>query len=106
MSDEFGAWFKGLDDAAQDDVARVVDMLEAKGVSLGFPQSSEIKGSKYALRELRIQSKGRPIRVIYAFDPVRDAYLIIGGDKTGNGRFYEEIVREAEKIWTEYLAER
>ncbi|MCL2726536.1 MAG: type II toxin-antitoxin system RelE/ParE family toxin [Polyangiaceae bacterium] len=105
-SDEFNAWYEGLDEAAQDDVGRVVDQLEARGVALGFPFSSEIKSTKFPLRELRIQSMGRPLRVIYAFDPARDAYLIIGGDKTGDARFYERIVREAETIWTEYLNSR
>lgn len=103
-SDEFDAWYRALDEAAQDDVGRVVDQLEAKGVTLGFPQSSELKGTKYPLRELRVQSKGRPIRVVYAFDPARDAYLIIGADKTGDARFYDWIIRDAERIWKQYLA--
>jgi len=105
-SDEFHAWYGELDKAAKRDVARVVDQLESRGVALGFPLSSEIKGTKFPFRELRVQSNGRPIRVIYAFDPERDAYLIIGGDKTGDARFYERIVREAEKIWTGYLSSR
>jgi hypothetical protein len=35
-------------------------------------------------------SEGRPIRVFYAFDPRRTAVLLMGGDKTGDGRFYEQ----------------
>jgi len=35
------------------------------------------------MRELRVQHKGRPYRVLYAFDPRRVAMLLIGGDKTG-----------------------
>ena len=42
------------------------------------------------MRELRVQSGGRPIRVFYAFDPRRMAILLIGGDKTGDDRFYDE----------------
>jgi hypothetical protein len=29
------------------------------------------------------QHQGRPYRVLYAFDPQRNAVLLIGGDKTG-----------------------
>jgi hypothetical protein len=47
------------------------------------------------MRELRIQSGGNPLCVFYAFDPRRTAILLIGGDKTGKDRFYEEYVRLA-----------
>lgn len=62
-----------------------------------------------ALRELRIQSGGKPLRVLYAFDPSRQAVLLIGGDKTGDKtgdkRFYETMVPLSEKIWFQYLKE-
>jgi hypothetical protein len=35
---------------------------------------------------------GNPLRIFYAFDPRRRAILLIGGDKTGNDRFYGEYV--------------
>jgi hypothetical protein len=38
----------------------VVGLLEAKGLALGYPHSSAIEGSRHALRELRVQSGGRP----------------------------------------------
>ncbi len=101
----FESWYQDLDDSDAEQVAIVVDLLEARGMALGFPYSSDIKGTKVGLRELRIQSKGRPLRVFYKFDPKRQAVLIIGGDKTGNDRFYSEYVRRAEKLWFEYLAE-
>jgi hypothetical protein len=59
----------------------------------------------FALRELRVQSNGRPLRVFYAFDPARQAVLLIGGDKTGDNRFYENMNPQAERIWKEYLDE-
>ena len=46
------------------------------------------------------------LRIIYAFDPARDAVLIIGGDKAGDKRFYEWIIPRAEAIWEQYLRER
>ena len=57
------------------------------------------------MRELRIQKGGRPIRVFYAFDPRRIAILLIGGDKTGDERFYETYVPRADTLYDEYLDE-
>jgi hypothetical protein len=57
------------------------------------------------MRELRVQSGGRPLRVFYAFDPRRSAILLIGGDKTGDGRFYERMVPIADELYDVYIAE-
>lgn len=57
------------------------------------------------MRELRIQHEGRPYRVLYAFDPRRTAILLIGGDKTGNNRWYEESVPLADAIYDRHLRE-
>jgi len=55
-------------------------------------------------KELRIQHAGRPYRVLYAFDPRRCAILLIGGDKTGNDRWYETFVPMAERLYAEHIA--
>ena len=102
-TDEFESWFLGLSTADADAVVRVVGLLEVKGLALGFPYSSALAGSRYALRELRVQSAGRPLRIVYAFDPKRQAVLILGGDKTGDDRFYERMIPRAEDIWESYL---
>ncbi len=57
------------------------------------------------MRELRIQHQGEPYRVLYAFDPHRAAILLIGGNKTGNDRWYEEYVPWADKLYDEHLIE-
>ena len=57
------------------------------------------------MRELRAQQAGRPIRVFYAFDPRRTSILLIGGDKTGNDRFYQEYVPIADDLYDEHLEE-
>lgn len=104
-TDEFGEWWDELTADQQDDVAAVVGLLEARGVVLGYPHSSAVKGSKFAVRELRVQSGGRPLRVFYAFDARRQAVLLVGGDKTGGERFYEEMTSRADGILERYLAE-
>jgi hypothetical protein len=57
------------------------------------------------MRELRSQCDGKPIRTFYAFDPRRKAILLIGGNKTGDNRFYDVMVPKADKIFAEYLQE-
>lgn len=105
VTDAFKDWWDALDSDDAADVARVVDLLEAEGMGLGFPYSSGIRESRFPLRELRIQSRGRPFRVFYAFDPWRQAVLLIAGDKTGDDRFYDTFVPKAEAIWEQYLSE-
>lgn len=83
-TDEFDEWTKGLSEAATIDIDAHVELLEERGPSLGFPYSSSVNGSKFGqMRELRVQHRGKPIRILYAFDPRRHAILLIGGDKTG-----------------------
>ena len=57
------------------------------------------------MRELRAQSAGNPLRILYAFDPRRASILLLGGDKTGHARFYEEYVPLADKLYDEHLRE-
>ncbi len=105
-TDEFGDWWKTLLEAQQEDTAAVVGLLAEAGPSLRFPYSSAINGSRYDhMRELRIQSQGNPIRVFYAFDPRRSAILLIGGDKTGNDRFYDTYVSIADQLYDQHLKE-
>jgi hypothetical protein len=104
--DEFAAWFADLSDDEQVNVGRVVDLLVEHGPSLPFPYSSGIEASRHRhMRELRIQHRGRPYRVLYAFDPRRAAILLLGGDKTGNAGWYEESVPNADTLYDQHLRE-
>jgi hypothetical protein len=72
-TDEFGAWWAALGENAEEDIAAIVTQLEARGQQLSFPYSSAIKRSRHErLREMRVQSGGDPLRVLYAFAPRRD----------------------------------
>lgn len=105
-TDEFGAWWRDLSETHQDRVAAAVTLLESLGPSLPFPHASGINGSRHAhMRELRVQSGGNPLRIFYAFDPRRTAILLIGGDKTGRDRFYEEYIPIADDLYDEYIEE-
>jgi hypothetical protein len=106
VTDEFKDWYEALSIDEQEPVFRVVTLLEELGTKLGYPYSSAIRGSAYPLRELRVQHRGRPYRVFYAFDPERQAVLLLGGDKSGKDRFYEEYVPKTEALWERYLLDR
>lgn len=104
-TDEFGDWWSGLTEAEHESVRAYVRLLEARGPRLGHPYSSGISRSKHAhMRELRVQHRGHPYRVLYAFDPRRTAILLIGGDKTGNDRWYEGFVPLADRLYDEHIA--
>ena len=103
-TDDFSDWWGMLSEAAQIDVASSVGLLEQFGPNLRFPHTSGIQGSRIAhMRELRVQHKGNPLRILYAFDPRRMAILLIGGDKTGNNRWYDEYVPVAEDLYDEHI---
>lgn len=107
VTEDFVTWWHALTAAAQEDVAFVVGLLEAKGVGLGFPYTSAIRGSRLRLRELRVSAEGEALRVLYAFDPWRSAVLLLGGSKSGRGdRFYAEAVPKAERLYEEYVRRR
>ncbi|MBP8655237.1 MAG: type II toxin-antitoxin system RelE/ParE family toxin [Kiritimatiellia bacterium] len=104
--DEFEFWWNHLSEDEQDDIAAYVKLLEEKGPSLPFPYSSGVEGSRHNhMRELRIQHAGDPYRVLYAFDPRRTALLLLGGNKKGNDRWYEENVPIADKLYDNHLAQ-
>jgi len=104
FTDEFRAWWESLTVAEQNDVTASVQLLMEYGPTLGFPHSSGIEGSKHShMRELRVQSGGRPLRIFYAFDPRRMAILLIGADKTGDDRFYDVYIPIADRLYDDYL---
>jgi hypothetical protein len=105
-TDEFGAWWDTLTETERVSIDAHVRKLEQRGPNLPFPYSSGIVGSRHShMRELRVQSGGKPLRVFYAFDPRRMAILLIGGDKTGDKRFYERMIPVADDLYDEHLAE-
>jgi hypothetical protein len=105
-TDEFGDWWSGLAESEQEDISAIAQILIERGPDLPFPYSSGIAGSKHEhMRELRVQSGGKPLRIFYAFDPRRTAILLIGGDKTGDKRFYKKMIPAADRLYDEHIEE-
>lgn len=105
-TEAFDVWFQGVDVAARADITEKVWILRLEGPSLGRPAVDTVKGSSFSnLKELRVQSLGRPYRVLFVFDPERNVVLLISGNKAGKKRFYETLISKAEKIYRDYLEE-
>jgi hypothetical protein len=105
-TDEFREWWDSLALAEQSSVEAGVRMLEQFGPALSRPKVDVLKGSRHAnMKELRTQCKGRPLRTFFVFDPRRKAILLVGGDKTGDNRFYQRMIPLADRLYDEYLKE-
>lgn len=105
-TDEFGDWWMTLGMSIQEAIDAHVRLLETYGPQLPYPYSSGIERSRHShLRELRIQHKGHPWRVLYAFDPRRTSILLLGGDKTGDEDWYEVHVRIADRLYDDHIAQ-
>lgn len=105
-TDEFARWWDTLEESEQERVRATVRLLREYGPGLSRPHAYTLVGSRHAhMKELRTQHRGRPIRTLFAFDPRRHAILLIGGDKTGDKRFYESMIPLADRLYDEYLDE-
>lgn len=106
VTDQFVEWYNSLNGASIDAMERAVALLEAAGPALGRPHADKVRLSRYPnMKELRVQTGGSPLRVFFAFDPRRVAILLIGGDKTGDDRFYDRMIRLADELYDEHLAD-
>ncbi len=106
VSDEFIQWYEELTAGETRSVDRSVDLLSAEGPTLPRPHADTLKGTAIPnLKELRVQHDGRPLRILFVFDPRRVGYLILGGDKTGDTRWYDRFIPVAERIYRQHLEE-
>jgi len=106
--DAFDAEFQALDEAVQDELLAHAKLLGEFGPNLGRPTVDALKGSRHAnMKELRFDGGGGVWRIAFAFDPKRQAILLVGGDKGGadQRRFYKRLIAVADKRFDEHLAE-
>lgn len=87
-------------------VAETIDRLLDEGPSLGRPLADRIAGSRlHNLKELRPGFSGASeVRILFIFDPVRNAVLLVAGDKSGRWKeWYAEAIPAAEALYEAYL---
>jgi len=85
----------------------VVELLAEQGPQLDRPYADRIRGSKYHnMKELRPRGAAKTCRVLFLFDPRRQAILLLGGDKRGEWEsWYTEAIPKAERLYERYLDE-
>jgi len=107
-TDTFDNWFDALDDTDRTNVIAGMLLLQEKGPHLSRPYADTLYNSKHAnMKELRVQSKGDPLRAFFAFDPARKGILLCAGNKTGDEkRFYKRMLPIADKEYSDHLNKR
>lgn len=102
----YNAWFEKCGEDLQDEILAHLEVLKVLGPTLGRPRVDHIKGSAHQnMKELRIQFKKDPVRILFAFDPDRQAVLLLGGSKAGDKRWYDRNIPAADKEFTLHLQE-
>ena len=106
VTDQFDEWWSTLTDDQRQAVTDRVDVLAARGPDLGRPIVERIHSSRHqSMKELRA-AKGGALRVLFSFDPRRQAILLLGGDKRGEWNdWYAWAVPVADDLYDEYLRE-
>lgn len=103
-SEEFGEWFSTQEKTLRRTITAHIGLLEEHGPQLRRPYADTLEGSRLSnLKELRVQHRGEPYRILYAFDPERKALLLIGGNKAGDKRWYKRMIPLAEAIFERHL---
>lgn len=104
-TDLFDHWFDSLDDTDRACVLAAMLALRERGPMLPRPYADTVKGSRYMnMKELRVQSKGDPIRAFFAFDPKRHGIVLCAGNKAGNEkRFYQTMIPLADEEFRKHL---
>lgn len=105
-SSPFDEWYDSLDDKNRENVLTKLYLLEELGPQLSRPYADTLKGSKYPnMKELRVQSHGDPLRVLYAFDPKQNAILLCAGNKKGSNekQFYKSMISLADQVFEFHL---
>ncbi len=109
MTSEVKAWLHDLrhrDRASAILVGQAIGMLIEAGPELGRPLADRVHHTRLSnLKELRPGSAGRSeIRILYVFDPRRNAVLLVAGDKAGQwDSWYRRAIPLAEERYELYL---
>lgn len=110
LHDEVDKWFIALaqdDPVTADQVAAALDKLQDDGPNLGRPLADRIHNSRHHhMKELRPRTGGAcEIRMLFAFDPERQAIILVAGDKQGAwSKWYEINIPIADARFDEHLA--
>jgi hypothetical protein len=100
----FRDWLYEQEEDVQDSIFAGIGLLKQEGPLLGRPYVDTLQGSQYPnLKELRVQHGGEPWRILFAFDTIRQAVVLVGGNKTGDARWYKKNISIAERRFSQHL---
>lgn len=103
-TDRFDQWFFEQEPDLQDELLAAFLVLKREGPLTGRPLVDTLKNSKYPnMKELRLSFEGKPIRALFAFDPIRQAVFLCAGDKTGDKKFYQTYIKIADREFKIHL---
>jgi len=83
------------------------EFVEMFGPETSRPHVDTLHGSKFAnMKELRFEAGDGEWRVAFAFDPRREAIMLVAGDKTGGSekKFYKRLIDKADARFARHLA--
>jgi hypothetical protein len=109
FAEDFEPEFDELPQNVQDAILARALLLEREGPLLGRPHADTLTGSKHAnMKELRCNAADGVWRVAFAFDPDRQAILLVSGDKSGGRekRFYKQLIARADERFDCHLRRR
>ncbi len=104
--EDFEVEFMKLAEAVQDELLAYRGLLETFGPQLGRPHADTLDRSKHTnMKELRFNADNGVWRVAFAFDPRRQAILLVAGDKSGGSqnRFYKRLIKKADERFDHWL---
>lgn len=99
-------WLDALDHRSYLQVNAALELLEEHGPALGRPFVDSVKGSRHQnMKELRPGSVGNSeLRILFAFDPIRRAILLVAGDKRGEWeKWYRRNIPIADNRYDAHL---
>lgn len=100
----FDAWMSAQNDSDRAALLAGLMVLRERGPLLPRPYADTVSGSRFSnMKELRIQSQGKPIRAFYAFDPQRTGIVLCAGNKGSAKRFYDRMIPVADREYQHYL---
>jgi hypothetical protein len=106
LADLFEDEFEALRESVQEELLARAKLLEEYGPNLGRPWVDTLKGSDHAnMKELRFDAADGVWRVAFAFDPKRQAILLVAGDKSGGSqaKFYKRLLNTADERYAAHL---
>lgn len=104
--ESFKVEFYELSEEVQDRIFAHTRLLENFGPQLGRPRVDTLNDSRYAnMKELRFDAEHGVWRLAFAFDPKRQAILLVADDKSGisQKRFYKQLIKKADQRFEDWL---